>query len=102
MDADSSGALATPDADAALAVTAPTSAERIEGLPPDETLLAADLDRIAFPDHPFATRFSAEDWKQRALYENDRRQHIEQELLRIRDDIDAVIRRAAVIPRERS
>jgi hypothetical protein len=58
------------------------------------------IDPTTFPDDLVATRFSAEDWKQRALYENDRRQHIEQELLRIRDDLDRLIRRAAVVRRD--
>jgi hypothetical protein len=73
---------------------------RVEALIDAVEPLVDAIDATTFPDDLVATRFSADDWKQRALYENDRRQHIEQELLRIRDDLDRVIRRAAVVRRD--
>jgi hypothetical protein len=69
-----------------------------EGLIVDVPIEAIEVATLS--DGVVATRFSAEDWKQRALYEQDRRQHIEQELLRLRDELDRVIRRAAVVRRE--
>jgi|SRR3954469_23921611 hypothetical protein len=83
-------AAATTDAASAEGILA---AEMLVGVLDDEILGAAAL---------APTRFTAEEWKRRALYENDRRVHMEQELLRIRDDIDRVIRRAAILPRDSS
>jgi hypothetical protein len=73
----------------------------LERLLIDAAQVPADrIDVSPFPESSETTRFTAEDWKRRALYENERRQHMEQELLRVRDDIDRVIRRAAVVRRD--
>jgi hypothetical protein len=41
------------------------------------------------------TRHSAEDWKARALYEEGRRKQVEDELVRIRDEINRLLFAAA-------
>ena len=41
------------------------------------------------------TQHSAEDWKARALYEEGRRKHVEDELVRLRDEIDGILLAAA-------
>jgi hypothetical protein len=41
------------------------------------------------------TRHSAEEWKTRALYEEARRRHVEDELVRIRDQINGILLAAA-------
>jgi len=69
--------------------------DELEGLLDDPL---SDLEPIDLAGSARPTRFSAEDWKQRALYEEARRRHMERELLRIRDEIDRVVRRAAVLP----
>jgi hypothetical protein len=83
-------------------VTTPDTAaiEAIEEILPIELLVGTVDDEIVGEAALAPTRFSAEEWKRRALYENDRRVHMEQELLRIRDDIDRVIRRAAILSRD--
>jgi len=83
-------------------VTTPDTAaiEAIEEILPIELLVGTLDDEIVGEAALAPTRFSAEEWKRRALYENDRRVHMEQELLRIRDDIERVIRRAAILSRD--
>jgi hypothetical protein len=81
-------------------VTTPDTAplEAIEEILPVELVVGTVEDEIFGAAALSPTRFTAEEWKRRALYENDRRVHLEQELLRIRDDIDRVIRRTAILP----
>jgi hypothetical protein len=76
----------------------PAPLEALGAILPVEDLVGAVDDEIFGAAALAPTRFTAEEWKRRALYENDRRVHLEQELLRIRDDIDRVIRRAAILP----